>query len=86
MTTIVANTFEIIGLDGIANWFKNLNAELQRRRNIKHTIKQLSALSNRELNDIGVARGDIWHIAHQSYPKALRGEAMETNRNLRGWV
>ena len=86
MTTIVANTFEIIGLDGIANWFKNLNAELQRRRNIKHTIKQLSELSNRELNDIGISRGDIWHIAHQSYPKALRGEAVETNRNLRGWV
>jgi len=86
MTTIVANTFEIIGLAGIANWFKNLANELQRRRNIKDTIKQLSALSNHELNDIGIARGDIWHIAHQSYPKALRGEAVETNRNLRGWV
>ena len=86
MTTIVANTFEIIGLAGIANWFKNLANELQRRRNIKDTIKQLSALTNHELNDIGIARGDIWHIAHQSYPKALRGEAMETNRNLRGWV
>jgi len=86
MTTIVANTFEIIGLAGIANWFKNLANELQRRRNIKDTIKQLSALSNHELNDIGIARGDIWHIAHQSYPKALRGEALETNRNLRGWV
>jgi uncharacterized protein YjiS (DUF1127 family) len=86
MTTIVANTFEIIGLAGIANWFKNLANELQRRRNIKDTIKQLSALTNHELNDIGIARGDIWHIAHQSYPKALRGEAVETNRNLRGWV
>jgi uncharacterized protein YjiS (DUF1127 family) len=86
MTTIVANTFEIVGLNGIANFFKNLGAELQRRRNIKHTIKTLSALSNRELNDIGLARGDIWHIAHSSYPRALRGEAVEANRNLRGWV
>jgi uncharacterized protein YjiS (DUF1127 family) len=86
MTTIVANTFEIVGLNGIANFFKNLGAELQRRRNIKHTIKTLSALSNRELNDIGLARGDIWHIAHTSYPRALRGEAIEANRNLRGWV
>ena len=86
MTTIVANTFEIVRLNGIANFFKNLGAELQRRRNIKHTIKTLSALSNRELNDIGLARGDIWHIAHSSYPRALRGEAVEANRNLRGWV
>ena len=84
MTTIVANTFETIGLNGIANWFKNLNAELQRRRNIKHTIKQLSTLSNRELNDIGLARGDIWHIANTSYPKGKT--VADVNRNLRGWV
>ena len=67
MTTLVANTFEIVGLNGIANWFKNLGAEFKRRRNIKDTIKQLSALSNHELNDIGIARGDIWHIAHPSF-------------------
>ena len=84
MTTIVANTFETIGLNGIANWFKNLNAELQRRKNIKHTIKQLSALSNRELNDIGLARGDIWHVAHTSYPKGKT--VAQVNRNLQGWV
>jgi uncharacterized protein YjiS (DUF1127 family) len=80
------NTANTFGMTGLANWFKNLANELQRRRNIKDTIKQLSALTNHELNDIGIARGDIWHIAHQSYPKALRGEAVETNRNLRGWV
>jgi len=84
MTTIVANTFETIGLNGIASWFKNLNAELQRRRNIKHTIKELSALSNHELNDIGIARGDIWHIAHTSFPKGKT--VADVNRNLKGWV
>ena len=84
MTTIVANTFEIIGLDGIANWFKKLNAELQRRRNIKDTIKQLSALTTHELNDIGIARGDIWYIAHTSFPKGKT--VADVNRNLKGWV
>ena len=84
MTTIVANTFETIGLNGIANWFKNLANELQRRRNIKDTIKQLSALTNHELNDIGIARGDIWHIAHTSFPKG--NTVANVNRNLRGWV
>ena len=86
MTTLVANTFEIVGLKGMANFFKSLNAEFKRRRNIRQTIKTLSALTNHELNDIGIARGDIWHIANTSYPKALRGEAVEANRNLRGWV
>lgn len=85
-TTFVATTFEIVGLKGIANYFKNLGAEMKRRRNIKHTIKELNNLSTHDLTDIGIARGDIWHIAHSSYPKALRGEAVESNRNLKGWV
>ena len=84
MTTLVANTFEIVGLNGIANYFKNLGAELRRRRNIKETYKALSALSNHELNDIGIARGDIWHIANTSYPKGKT--VADVNRNLRGWV
>ena len=86
MTTLVANTFEIVGLNGIANFFKNLGAELKRRRNIKQTYKALSNLSSRELDDIGICRGDIKFIANQSYPKAAMGELVEINRNLRGWV
>jgi len=86
MTTLVANTFEMVGLNSIADYFKRLGAEFKRRRNIRQTIKALSNLSTRELNDIGLSRGDIWHVAHSSYPKALRGEAIEANRNLQGWV
>jgi uncharacterized protein YjiS (DUF1127 family) len=83
MTTLIA-TANVFGMTGLANWFKDLANELQRRRNIKHTIKQLSALSNHELNDIGIARGDIWHIANTSYPKGKT--VADVNRNLRGWV
>ena len=83
MTTLIA-TANVFGMTGLANWFKDLANELQRRRNIKHTIKTLSALSNRELNDIGLARGDIWHIANTSYPKGKT--VADVNRNLRGWV
>jgi uncharacterized protein YjiS (DUF1127 family) len=83
MTTLIA-TANVFGMTGLANWFKDLANELQRRRNIKHTIKALSALSNHELNDIGIARGDIWHIANTSYPKGKT--VADVNRNLRGWV
>ena len=86
MTTIVANTFEMVGLNGIANFFKRLGAETKRHRNIRRTINELSRLTTHELNDIGIARGDIWYIAHQSYPKAAGGELVEVNRNLKGWV
>mgnify|MGYP001043055284 FL=1 len=83
MTTLIAtaNTF---GMTSLANWFKDLVNELQRHRNIKDTIKQLSALTNHELNDIGIARGDIWHIAHTSFPKGKT--VADVNRNLKGWV
>jgi len=86
MTTLVANTFETVGLHGIANFFKRLGAEIKRRRNIKHTINELSRLTNHELNDIGLSRGDIRFIANQSYPKSAMGDLVEVNRNLRGWV
>ena len=85
MTTLIA-TANVFGMTSLANWFKDLANELQRRRNIKHTIRELNNLSTHELTDIGIARGDIWHIAHQSYPKALGGDRAEVNRNLRGWV
>jgi len=78
------NTANTFGMTGLANWFKNLANELQRHRNIKDTIKQLSALTNHELNDIGIARGDIWHIAHTSFPKGKT--VADVNRNLKGWV
>jgi len=84
MTTLMMNTANTFGMTGLANWFKNLANELQRRRNIKDTIKQLSALTNHELNDIGIARGDIWHIAHTSFPKGKT--VADVNRNLKGWV
>jgi uncharacterized protein YjiS (DUF1127 family) len=84
MTTIVANTFNFIGFVGIANWFKKVIAERQRQKNIRDTINQLSALSNHELNDIGIARGDIRYIANTSYPKGKT--VVEVNRNLKGWV
>jgi uncharacterized protein YjiS (DUF1127 family) len=33
------------------------------RREINQTIKELNKLSNRELQDIGISRGDIYSVA-----------------------
>jgi len=87
MTTMVANTFNWIGFSGIANWFKKLDAAIQRRREIKTTIRQLSALTDRELNDMGLARGDIWAVAHGDETlERGRQDNLKTNNNLEGWV
>ena len=72
------------------NFLKNIIAEYERHRAINATIKELSALSNRELNDIGISRGDIYDIAHSSYPKEAVVEQtyriVPVNVNLRGAV
>jgi uncharacterized protein YjiS (DUF1127 family) len=69
-------------IDAVLSFFKsyNSNRELRKRRN--QTIKELSSLTDYELNDIGIARGDIRSVAegHADMKKT------ETNSNLKGWV
>jgi len=35
----------------------------RRRRTVRNTINELSRLSDRELNDIGISRGQIGEVA-----------------------
>ena len=84
MTSIImaADTF---GLTGLASWFKKVQADLAYRSQVKSTMKQLSALSDRELNDIGISRGDIYNVATGD-TTLERVRRMESNANLKGWV
>lgn len=80
MTILVANTFGWLGFTGLANWFKKMSIELQARSLANATIKELSALTDKDLNDIGIARGDIRGLAQKHY------EEVKANANLKGWV
>ena len=82
MTALII-TADKIGLPSLAGWFKRLQATLAHRAKVNKTIKELSKLNDRELNDIGIARGDIWAIANED-PSFKR--YAETNKNLEGWV
>ena len=82
MTALAIRTATWVGLPGLANWLKNLRKKLQHRAMVNRTIKERSALSDRELNDMGLARGDIWSVAHGDESYKDRG----VNPNLRGWV
>ena len=83
MTTLIAtaNTF---GLTGLAGWFKKLDAKLTHQSKVRATIKELSKLSDAELRDIGIGRGDIYAIANEAYLD--NHDKIEHNVNLRGWV
>jgi uncharacterized protein YjiS (DUF1127 family) len=39
----------------------------ERQRAIRATIKELSALTDKELHDIGISRGEIYDIANRAY-------------------
>lgn len=62
------------------NPLTKLLESLRRRREIKKSIKELNALSDHELNDIGISRGDIYSVAHANADMA------RSNENLKGWV
>ena len=82
MTALAMRTATWVGLPGIANWFKNLNKKLQARRLERQTYLELSKLSNRELQDLGIGRSDIRSIAKGTFDD----DRAEANANLRGWV
>jgi len=82
MTTLI-NTASWIGLPSFAGWLKKLNAKLAHRAAVNQTIRELSRLNDRELNDMGISRGDIYSIANGT-SDLIRG--VEANKNLKGWV
>lgn len=83
MTQYVLAAANWLDFRGVVDFFRKINRSLERRAQINSTIKELSKLSDRELNDIGISRGDIWSIAHEDV--SFKRFA-DTNSNLRGWV
>lgn len=51
----------------------------------RHTVNELSSLSDKELRDIGISRGMIHSIAMEVYYDNL-DKVENTNSNLKGWV
>jgi uncharacterized protein YjiS (DUF1127 family) len=46
---------------------------MEDRNRINDTVKELRKLSDRELNDIGINRGDIYSIARMDVDMKVRG-------------
>lgn len=84
MNHTLQNTKTLFDFSFILNAFDALVKYYKHKKQVRKTINELSSLSNRELNDMGIARGDIYSVArgtfHREYPSA------KVNRNLKGWV
>lgn len=54
---------QIVSLSASFNYIKKALEKLDERAGYHQTIKELNSLSDRELADIGIARGDIVRVA-----------------------
>jgi uncharacterized protein YjiS (DUF1127 family) len=66
-------------INAVLDFFRDIKNSYIRYRNIIQTREELGALTDKELWDIGISRGEIHDIAVKSFPA-------ETNKNLGGWV
>ena len=87
MTTITMAA-DKIGLPSLAGWFKKVNAKRAYNAKVRQTIKELNQLSDYELRDIGIARGDIYSVAtgDATLKRVCRENVAVINTNLKGWV
>ena len=70
-------------IEGYKDLRRSMKLRAERKASYKQTYKELSKLTDFELNDIGICRGDIKNIARGDRT-IVRG--IEVNENLRGSV
>ena len=70
-------------IEGFNDLRRSMKLRAERRASYKQTYKELIRLTDFELNDIGICRGDIRNIARGDRT-IVRG--IEVNENLRGSV
>ena len=60
-------------------FFRSIKVKWHARKLASNTVKELSRLTDRELNDMGLHRGAIRGVAKHHYDEVV-------NKNLKGWV
>jgi uncharacterized protein YjiS (DUF1127 family) len=67
-------------------FFEKIVTAMAKRREARATFKTLQGLTDRELNDIGISRGDIRSIANDTWEDNQRRDNVRMNPNMRGFV
>lgn len=79
---LTAHSYSTRAVELIMDAIKSVyNARIERKA-IRETEKALSSLSDYDLADIGISRGEIYEIAR--YKSSI--EHVKVNQNLQGWV
>ncbi len=79
---LAAHSYSTRAIELIIEAFRSLRQHQANRKAIRDTERELAKLTDAELADIGLCRGDIYSVARSidtiEYAKA--------NNNLKGWV
>ena len=94
MTQMVMTAANWLQFDGLRRFVENYIRRMQARQLRRTTINELYRLTDADLNDIGLSRGDIWSVANGNYWKDASDEmrlrnnkpVAPKNDNLEGWV
>lgn len=84
VTQMVLTAASFLNLSFIVDIYMNVMKRWSDRREIKRTIKELNKLTDKDLADIGICRGEIYSVATGAWKRDYYG--LDTNKNLRGWV
>jgi len=85
MTQVIVAASNALHIDALLEWFRDQRRAYKRNKDIRTTMKELHALTDKELWDIGMSRGDIWEVSHNAHPTEKDAKA-DANDNLKGWV
>ena len=83
MTTTAINNYLT---NPISGFFRNIFQAMQHRKSVRTTISELNRLSDYELNDLGISRGEISSIAKGDQTRWESHQVENDNSNLKGWV
>ena len=70
----------------LSSFLQKLVNNYQQAKAIRQTENELRKLTDKELNDIGISRGDIYAIARQDIDMKKSHLIAPFNPNLRGFV
>jgi uncharacterized protein YjiS (DUF1127 family) len=70
----------------LKSFLQKLINDYHEAKAIRQTENELRKLTDKELNDIGIARGDIYSIARQDVDMKQSHLIAPFNPNLRGFV
>ena len=73
-------------MNPLNGFFKSLIKKIAQRRLARTTQIELSRLTDHELNDLGISRGEISSIAKGDHTRWASLQIENNNGNLKGWV